>query len=184
MTRIDPESTVLSKYGLTVDAILDGDAADFDPEKKLNRKGSYVQYDFAKAIVGAYADDLLQAYRVIEELEAELAEVTGNLESVSGQAQKASTQVKRMLAGDQKFADAEKLLAKFESQMELLAKDKQVDQATITKLRTEVSELITLRDEVPKLRADVDAVLTNLQSYFEEADIPIPFDDSDDWEEP
>ena len=31
-----------------------------------------------------------------------------------------------------------------------------------------MNELVALREEVPQLRADVDQVLKNLQSYFEE----------------
>lgn len=182
--RINPDATSLGALGLTVDMILGGESLDIDPEQKvLPRKQQYVRYDFAKQVIDACITDLTEAYRVVEELEGELARTGEDLENVSGQARTATAQVRQVLAGEEKLSNAEKLLAKFESQLDLLEKDKQADQTMITKLKGEVAELIELKETVPRLEADVNQVLTNLQGYLEEAGVDIPDPDGDDWPE-
>lgn len=176
MNRITADMTALGELNpeLTPDVILSGERIEFDPEAKLNKKIDYVQFDFAVKIVNAYADDLLSAYRAIEELERENDELRGQLAEARKAAQESGAQVKQMLSGDKKFADAEKLLARFEQQLDILAKDKQADKSTIANLSSQVRELAQLRDTVPQLEADVNAVLDHLRSYFAEEGMDIP----------
>lgn len=178
MNTITQDMTALNEFGLTIDLIMSGEKCEFDPETKVNaRKEKYVRHEFASHIVDAYAEDLLAAYRAIEELEAKNAALTEELTDATNTAQKTNGQVHKLLAGQKEFAGAEKLLAKFEHQMEAFAKDKQMDKTTIENLRKQVEELAALRDTVPQLEADVNEVLDNLRRYFEEEGIP--FDDEE-----
>jgi chromosome segregation ATPase len=175
MKRITADTTSLNEFGLTPELILQGERAEFDPEPKPNpKKASYVRHDFAVKLMEAYADDLLQAYRAIDELEMQVTNLQDELEKTEETATKAAGQVKDMLKGNEEFANAEKLLAKFEQQLEQLAQDKQMDKSTIDKLQNEVKELVELRDTVPALKEDVNTVLMNLRSYFDEEGIEIP----------
>lgn len=182
MERISAENTSLNEFGLTPEIILSGERAEFDPEAKPNpRKNTYVRHDFAEKLVGAYADDLVAAYRVIEELESEVDELKATLSETSQAAETSTKQVRQMLKDDKEFAEAEKLLATFENQLETLMKNKEMDKETIANLNSQIAELIEFRDTVPQLKADVEVVLNNLRSYFEEEGITIP--DVDDYDE-
>jgi len=77
---------------------------------------------------------------------------------------------------------AETLLAKFENQMSTFAKDKQMDKETIEALRTQVSELMELKETVPQLEEAVNTVLANLKMYMDEEGIETSmFEDEDDY---
>lgn len=181
MNQITADITSLNEFGLTPELILQGERAEFDPEAKPNpKKATYVRYDFATKLVGAYADDLLQAYQKINELEMQITNLQDEVGKATETANKAAGQVKDMLKGDQEFADAEKLLAKFEQQLEQLAQDKELDKSTIQELQKEVEELDNLRKTVPQLEQDVNTVLANLKSYFDEEGIELPDVDVDD----
>ena len=181
MNQITADTTSLNEFGLTPELILQGERAEFDPEAKPNpKKATYVRYDFAMKLIDAYADDLLQAYRKIDELEMQIVELGDENEKTTEAANKAAGQVKDMLKSEQEFADAEKLLAKFEQQLEQLAQDKEMDKSTIEKLQVEVNELVELRDTVPQLEQDVNNVLANLKTYFDEEGIVLPDVDDDD----
>lgn len=175
MKTITQDSTSLHEFGLTLDLILSGEKCEFDPETKVNaRKEKYVLHEFATRLVDAYADDLLAAYRAVEELEAENERLAGELADTASAAEKAGGQLNKVLAGEKEFAGAEKLLAKFEQQLETLIKDKKVDKTTIENLKGQVAELAELRETVPQLEAEVNEVLDNLRSYFEDEGIEIP----------
>lgn len=181
MRSINPDTTSLKDFNLTLDVILNGEKAEFEPEKKvMPRKVDYVQCDFATKVVDAYANDLLEAYRAIEALEAENDRLREESAESAKAAEASTAQVRKILQGDQKFADAEKLLAKFEQQLETLAKDKQADKSTIEALRSQVVELNELKHTVPKLQEDVNHVLDNLRGYFEAEGLEMPGDDYDD----
>ena len=145
MNQITADTTSLSEFGLTPDIILQGERAEFDPEAKPNpRKADYVRHDFAMKLVDAYANDLLQAYRKIEEMEHQIVDLKDEIDKITEAANKSAGQVKDMLKSNQEFDDAEKLLATFERQLEQLAQDKETDKTTIEQLRGQVKELITL----------------------------------------
>lgn len=183
MRSIEQEATSLNALGLGIDLILTGEKIEFDPEKKVNKKDDYVNYEFAVKIVDAYADDLLAAYRAIEALEEENSSLQKDLDDAVKAAETANGQVRKLLDGDKELENAEKLLAKFEQQMETLAKGKEMDKTTISKLTAQVNELIALKETVPQLEADVNAVLENLRTYFAEEGIPMEDDGYDDYED-
>lgn len=181
MRTIEQETTALNEYGLGLDLILSGEKAEIDPETKINaKKNKYILHDVATKIIDAYAEDLLTAYRAIEELEGEIDRLSADLDETSKAVQTSNGQVKKLLAGEQELANAEKLLAKFEQQMDTLAKGKEMDKTVINNLTAQVNELIELRDTVPQLEADVNAVLENLRTYFEEEGIPMDDGEYDD----
>ena len=181
MRAITPEQTSLSELGMTLDIVLSGEKVDFDPETKINKRANdYVLLDFAKKVADAYADDLLAAYRAIEELEQEVDQLREELGETAQAAETSAGQAKQLLKGEQEFADAEKLLAKFEQQLEAFAADKRIDKETIEKLNRQVRELKELGEKVPQLEADVNEVLANLRSYFEEEGISMPDPGEDD----
>ena len=188
MKRITADQTALAGLSpeLTPDVILSGERVEIDPAEKLNRKEKYVLYSFAESIINAYAEDLLAAYQAIEALEQENEDVSKELADMTKAAETCNAQLKKVLAGEKAFADAEKLLARFEQQMDTLAKDKQVNESTIASLRSQVKDLVKLKEEVPQLKEDVNAVLQLLRSYFDEAGIEAPdFSDmyNDDYDE-
>lgn len=180
MERITADMTSLSEFKMTPELILDGERAEFDPEQKIAKHVDYVRYDFMKKLVGAYADDLLNAYRTVEGLEAENEKLSQELLAAQENAAASAEQVKRMLDGEASFSEAEKLLATFEQQLETLAANKKADEATIKDLRAKVQELIKLEKTVPQLKEDVTAVLNNLRSYFAEEGIEMPDGEFDD----
>lgn len=180
MKRIVSEQTSLQELGLSVEMILAGDNhVEVDPEPKPNRKEQYLRYDFATRIMDAYGDDLLAAYRVIEELEEENASLQAELEQATDAANKASKQVRSVLAKEKEVQEAETLLAKFENQMSTFAKDKQMDKETIEALRQQVSELMELKETVPQLEDAVNTVLANLKMYLDEEGLEISDLDDD-----
>lgn len=180
MKRIVSEQTSLQELGLSVEMILAGDNhVEVDPEPKPNRKEQYLRYDFATRIMDAYGDDLLAAYRVIEELEEENASLQAELEQATDAANKASKQVRSILAKEKEVQEAETLLAKFENQMSTFAKDKQMDKETIEALRQQVSELMELKETVPQLEDAVNTVLANLKMYLDEEGLEISDLDDD-----
>lgn len=180
MKRIVSEQTSLQELGLSVEMILAGDNhVEVDPEPKPNRKEQYLRYDFATRIMDAYGDDLLAAYRVIEELEEENASLQAELEQATDAANKASKQVRSVLAKEKEVQEAETLLAKFENQMSTFAKDKQMDKETIEALRQQVSELMELKETVPQLEDAVNTVLANLKMYLDEEGLEISDLDAD-----
>lgn len=183
MKRIVSEQTSLHDLGMSVETILAGDNhVEVEPEAKVNRKERYLRYDFATKIMDAYGDDLLAAYRVIEELEAENEALQEELKQATDAANKASEQVRSVLAKEKEVQAAETMLAKFESQMSTFAKDKQMDKETIEALRTQVSELMELKETVPQLEEAVNTVLANLKMYMDEEGIETSmFEDEDDY---
>lgn len=173
MKSITADMTSLHGFDMDPDLILSGERAEFDPEPKPSRKEAYVRHEFAKKLVDAYADDLLLAYRTIEELEAENEALKAEAEEQAKAAEASASQVRQLLKGEQGLADAEKLLAKFEHQLEALANDKRTDKSTIQELSAQVNELLALKETVPQLEEDVNTVLENLRSYFSEAGIDL-----------
>lgn len=183
MKRIVSEQTSLHDLGMSVETILAGDNhVEVEPEAKVNRKEQYLRYDFTTKVMDAYGDDLLAAYRVIEELEAENEALQEEVKQATDAANKASKQVRSVLAKEKEVQAAETLLAKFENQMSTFAKDKQMDKETIEALRTQVSELMELKETVPQLEEAVNTVLANLKMYMDEEGIETSmFEDEDDY---
>ena len=183
MKRIVSEQTSLHELGMSVEIILAGDNhVEVEPEAKVDRKEPYLRYDFATKIMDAYGDDLLAAYRVIEELEAENEALQEEVKQATDAANKASKQVRSVLAKEKEVQAAETLLAKFENQMSTFAKDKQMDKETIEALRTQVSELMELKETVPQLEEAVNTVIANLKMYMDEEGIETSmFEDEDDY---
>lgn len=168
MKKINADTTALNAVGVTPELLLSGEGIELNPEKKVDRRGQYVQYEFAANLVNALTTDLRNAYRAIEELESDNEGLAAQLADAKDESAANAEQVRRVLAGEASLSEAEKLLATFEQQLETLAAGKKDDEALIADLKAEVNELVALREEVPQLRADVDQVLKNLQSYFEE----------------
>lgn len=176
MERITAEMTALNETfkGFTPDAILGGERLEYEPAAKVTRKDDYVLYDFAVSMTDACVSDLAAAYRTIGEMENEIADLKAQLSEASVRAENSAGQVQKVLAGQEEFKDAERLLATFEEQLDMLANDKQADKALIADLNAQVQELLDLKDTVPQLEADVNAVLANLRTYFEDEGIPMP----------
>lgn len=184
MKRIVSDQTSLQELGMSVEMILAGDNhVEVEPEPKLKRKEQYLRYDFATKIMDAYGDDLLAAYRAIEELEEENASLQTELKQATDAANKASKQVRSVLAKEKEVQAAENLLAKFENQMSTFAKDKQMDKETIEALRQQVAELMELKETVPQLEDAVNTVLANLKLYMDEEGIEISDLDDDDFDD-
>lgn len=184
MSEFKPENTELTELGLTHELIMTGERIELDPETKIKRKEKYVRMDFITKIIDAYADDLLAAYKHIESLTEQYEDVQTQLENVTDEATKSTTQLKQILASDAQFTKAEQLLATLEKRIETFVKTKKVDDATIQQLNEQVSQLKTQvtefkqsQDTVEQLKADVELVLENFQRSMEEAGINLDYED-------
>ena len=113
MRSINAEETSLNEFGMTPELLLNGETCEFDAEKKLDRKESYIKLEFARKLADSYHSDLVNAYRVIESLEVENDELKAQNEDLSASGQKATAQANALLKGNDDFKKAEKLLAKF-----------------------------------------------------------------------
>ena len=173
MERINNENTSLGTIGLTVDMIKQGEVLEFDPEKKLNRRGEYVSLDQVSRAIGLYAKDLLQAYTVIEEMEAEMAEIKENLDEVTKAAQTSAAQVKQVLAGEKRFTESETKLAEMAASLEKLKQSNEDDKAYIAELQSQMKEFQDMADQVPELAQDVQIILDALEASIKEAGLSI-----------
>lgn len=185
MKSISQENTGLHKYGLDFPAIMDGDLLEFDPVKLgAFPKGNYVDHAFASKIVETYAHDLLDAYKMIENLEAQVESLGGELKEANDAASASNAQVEQLLDGTKELQESEELLAQCESQMEAFLSKINEDDTVIRQLREQVAELNHLKETVPQLEADVNHVLENLQRHMEEegveffGDSTVPDEDS------
>lgn len=163
MQRIQNDTTALSVMGLTVDLIKQGECLEFDEEKKINRKNKYTLLDPVTKVIDMYTKDLQAAYLVIEQLEAELAESQKALDEVTEAATKSATQVKQVLAGQQKFGEAETKLAELMASVEQLRQSHADDGALIAQLRQQITDAQNLAATVPELAQDVQYVLDSLE---------------------
>lgn len=174
MERIQNENTALSEMGLTIDLIKQGECLEFDEEKKINaRKNKYTLLGPVAKVIDLYTKDLQQAYAVIEQLEAELRENQKALDEVTEAANKSAQQVRKVLAGEKKFGEAETKLAELMASVEQLRQSHADDGAKIAMLKQQVAEAQELAKTVPELAADVQYVLDALEKSLAESGISI-----------
>lgn len=195
MYGIDKENTALSKLGLTYDMITQqNERIEIEPVAKTTRKEKYIEYELANSIKEAYADDLEEAYHVIESLIRENAELTSDVEKYQKLDKNKAAQLKKVLDGDAAFKEAETLLAQLDQQMEAFEKAKKEDRERIQTLQTalndarselsmlseraeiaanDMEELQSLRNEIPQLRDEVQSIIDDLMANLEAAGIEI-----------
>lgn len=195
MYGIDKDNTALSKLGLTYDMIMQqNERIEIEPVAKTSRKEKYIQYELANSIKEAYADDLEEAYNVIETLMRQNEELKDDLDALQKSDKTKSAQLRKVMDGDAAFKEAETLLAQLDQQMEAFEKAKKEDRETIRKLQTALEtargdlselqarvnmsdedkeELEQLRNEIPQLRDEVQSILDDLMDNLREAGIEI-----------
>ncbi len=173
MERITDAMTALSAQGLTIDLIKTGEALEFEEEKKINRKNKYTLLEPVAKVIDMYTKDLQQAYLMIEALEAELADGKAALDELTEAATKSANQVKQVLAGQQKFNDAEGKLAELMASVEQLRQSHADDGALIAQLKQQITEAQNLADTVPELAKDVQFVLDALEQSLTEKGISL-----------
>lgn len=173
MERISNDATALSQMGLSVDLIKQGECLEFDEEKKINRKQKYTLLEPVAKVIDMYTKDLQQAYLTIEALEAELKDSQKSLDEVTEAARKSAAQVKAVLAGEQKFGQAETRLAELMASVEQLRQSHADDGALIAQLRQQITEAQQLAATVPELAGDVQFVLDALEKSLAEAGLSI-----------
>lgn len=169
MERIQNEATALNSIDLTIELIKQGECLEFDEEKKINRKNKYTLLEPVTKVINMYTKDLQQAYLVIEQLEAELADTKKAFNEVTEMANRSAKQVRQVLEGEKRFTDAESKLAELMASVEQLRQSHADDGALIAQLKQQISEAQELANTVPELAQDVqfvlDAVESSLKSY-------------------
>ncbi len=171
MERIKDEMTALSSQNLTIDRIKVGECLEFDKAAKINRKEEYVQLNIAQKIVELYAKDLQSAYLAIEQLEAEIEDSRKALDEVTEAANKSASQVKQVLAGQQRFGESEKKLAELMASVEQLRQSHADDGALIAQLKQQIADAQQIAATVPELAQDVQDVLDALEISLRNAGI-------------
>ena len=100
MKKINADTTALNAVGVTPELLLSGEGIELNPEKKVDRRGQYVQYEFAANLVNALTTDLRNAYRAIEELESDNEGLAAQLADAKDESAANAEQVRRVLAGE------------------------------------------------------------------------------------
>lgn len=173
LESIQDENTALLAQHITVELARQGEALEFDPAPKIDRKKQYVQLEIATTIVEMYAKDLQQAYNTIARLEENLKVNQKALEEVTEAAKRSAQQVKKVLAGEQKFSKAETKLAELAASVEELRQSHAGDTALISQLKRQAEEAQELARTVPELAADVQFVLDALQNALAEEGLDV-----------
>ena len=173
LESIQDENTALLAQHITVELARQGEALEFDPAPKIDRKKQYVQLEIATTIVEMYAKDLQQAYNTIAQLEENLKVNQKALEEVTEAAKRSAQQVKKVLAGEQKFSKAETKLAELAASVEELRQSHAGDTALISQLKRQAEEAQELARTVPELAADVQFVLDALQNALAEEGLDV-----------
>lgn len=173
LESIQDENTALLAQHITVELARQGEALEFDPAPKIDRKKQYVQLEIATTIVEMYAKDLQQAYNTIARLEEDLKINQKALEEVTEAAKRSAQQVKKVLAGEQKFSKAETKLAELAASVEELRQSHAGDTALISQLKRQAEEAQELARTVPELAADVQFVLDALQNALAEEGLDV-----------
>lgn len=173
--ELDRENTNLSEYGLTYDRIMEGERAELESEDKIQRKEKYVKQDTVNVIVAAYADDLLDAYEHIEELEIVLGDKNEQLLEAKDAFDKSQNQVKQVLNGADNMQEVEEAMEMLDRQMSRLSDANNRSEEEVQKLKEALEErsrtLEAERDRIDAMRNDVVEVLENLESYLNEEGI-------------
>lgn len=173
LESIKDEDTALIAQHITIELARRGECLEFDPEKKIDRKKNYVQQEIATLILEMYAKDLQRAYNIIAQLEEEAASTKKALEEVTAAAKRSAQQVKKVLAGERKFSEAETKLAELAANVEELRQSHAGDASLIAQLKLQAEEARELAKTVPELAADVQYVLNALQNALTEEGLDI-----------
>lgn len=173
MERISNDSTMLATQNLTIELIKQGECLEFDAEKKLNKRSQYTLLEPVMKVIEMYTKDLQTAYLTIEEMEQELAENQKALEEVTAAATKSAEQVRKVLAGERRFGDAETKLAELMASVEELKRSHEDDGETIAKLKEQIQEAQALAESVPELAEDVQYVLDAVQKSVLDAGLDL-----------
>lgn len=173
--QLDKNNTNLSEYGLTYDRIMEGRRAELEAEKKVRRKESYVLQEAVNEIVAAYADDLLDAYEIIEEMEIVIEDQDGQLKEAKVAFDKSQDQVRTVVKGSDTMKDVEDAMAQLDNQMSRLSEANYQSEEEINNLRLmleqRAEELHAERDKIDAMSRDVSEVLSNLERYLDEEGI-------------
>lgn len=173
MDKIQNDMTALSAMGLTVDLVKQGECLEFEPEKKIKRGNKYTLLDPVVKVIDMYTKDLQAAYLAIEQLESELAENQKALEEVTAAATKSAEQVRKVLAGEKQFSEAETKLAELMAKVEQLKQSHADDDKLIAELKQQIQEAQELANDVPELRDDVQYVLDAMQKSLQDAGLDL-----------
>ena len=173
--ELNRDNTKLSEYGLTYDRIMEGERAELEAEGKIQRKEKYVKQDTVNIIVAAYADDLLNAYEHIEELELVVGDKNEQLLEAKDAFDKSQNQVKMVLNGADNMQEVEEAMEMLDKQMIQISNANNRSQEEVLQLKQELEErsrtLEAERDRIDAMRQDVAEVLENLESYLNEEGI-------------
>lgn len=183
--KVDKDNTELSEYGLTYGHVLDGRKAELEPEKKTKRREDYILADTVNTIVSDYAADLLEAYESNESMESYIADMEAKLEEASEAFTKSQEQVESLLESQGELTEIENAMATLDQQMEQIAKERESGNMENSELRSELEEtyanLQAEKERVDTISMQVEEVMTNLESYFDEEGIVI--DSEEDYED-
>lgn len=186
----------LDKFGLTKDAILDGEYAEFDAvENPKKVKENMYLASVVDTIVQDAFSDLEDAYKENDALTEELESVQAQLESAQMDVQRANAAAEVKAVDDAKVKQAENLLADLELSFRNIKEKSEADTQTIENLKAELSNAVAqvnsstndeevdiLRTQIQELEsrvaqrdddyatlaADVNAVLDGLEAKFNE----------------
>jgi chaperonin cofactor prefoldin len=185
----------LDKYGLTREAILNGDYAELDPvEKPRKEKRPMYLAEVADKIIEDTFTDLRAAYLEIDQLTDENAKLKETVDQDQVAITKAKGDAMIKQQDDARLKKVEDLLSDMEKSFETYKENKAKDDKEIAelqkkladapssdevdKLRARVSELQTLdqdrEEKYRELAADVNNVLDALEEKFSNLSVDTP----------
>lgn len=185
----------LDKYGLTKEAILNGDYAELDPvEKPRKEKRPMYLAEVADKIIEDTFTDLRAAYLEIDQLTDENAKLKETVDQDQVAITKAKGDAMIKQQDDARLKKVEDLLSDMEKSFETYKENKAKDDKEIAelqkkladapssdevdKLRARVSELQTLdqdrEEKYRELAADVNNVLDALEEKFSNLSVDTP----------
>lgn len=178
---------ILEKYGLTEEAILEGEFAEFEPVEN-NRKEKRETYlkEAVDTVVKDTFEDLRTTLEENNKLRAEVERLNAELESSNGLLEQARADAIVKQEDESKLKRAENLLADMEYQVEQFKKKRQEDSLHIAQLEQQLlendrsDEIEHLRQQISELEQrdaerdadyqrladDVNAVLDSLEAKF------------------
>lgn len=146
---------ILEKYGLTKEAILEGEFAEFEPivNNRKEKRETYLK-EAVDTVVKDTFEDLRTTLEENDELRAEVERLNAELEASSGLVQQARADASVKQSDEAKLKRAENLLADLEHQVEQFKQKRQKDAFHIAQLEQQLLEN-DHSDEIEHLRQQI-----------------------------
>lgn len=167
-TNMDVTSKLITEYGMTYDAIMDSEPADFSDfvvQKPSRKSKNLIEREQAEMFADAALHDLRVAYKKIESLEADINTLKLEHQELSSEHDTDQTLLKEYDKLDTKGEQMESVLSELEQMISTLSLEHERDKARIQELEQQLSDSDTLdhlRDELTSIKVERDSLKSQL----------------------